>query len=132
MPREQIVEHDKKAIQEELQSLVGKEAVYHERPHVMRVGVLSATSDEDGLYFTLQRIGWNGEPRPEERFNISVPWSDLVYAQGPKLIMLFNLPWIMYPDDELVEDISALMLAGADGRTVWKRMNKYKGEHWPV
>ena len=126
------MEHDKAKIREELPSLVGKEAIYNERPHIMRVGVLSASSDEGGLFFLLKRLEWDGKPRSEESFRISVSWSDLVYGPGPKLIMAFNLPWIMYPDDELVEDVSALILAGAESRTIGKRISRYKKEHWPI
>ena len=126
------MEHDKAKIQGELPGLVGKEAIYHERPHIMRVGVVSASSDEGGLSFILQRLEWDGTPQSEQGFEVSVPWSDLVYGPGPKLIMLFNLPWIMYPDDELVEDVSALILAGAESRTVGKRISRYKREHWPI
>ena len=126
------MEHDKAKIQGELPGLVGKEAIYNERPHVMRVGVLSASSDEGGLSFILQRLEWNGTPQSDQPFRISVSWSDLVYGSGPKLIMAFNLPWILYPDDELVEDVSALILAGAESRTIGKRISRYKQEHWPI
>jgi len=125
------MEIDKKRVSEQLPSVVGKEAIYHERPIVMRVKIMSASHDERRLKVSIQRLEWDGATGTKEMFNISVFWSDLVVGPELQLIMCFNLPWILHIGDDVLEDVSDLKLAGADYRTVWKRMNKFKGEHWP-
>lgn len=125
------MEIDSNKVCEQLPSVIGKEAIYHERPHVMRVKITSASHDEGGLKFTIQRLEWDGSTGTNKTFNISVCWSDLVVGSELQLIMCFNLPWILHIGQDVLEDVSALMLAGAEHRTVWKRMNRFKGEHWP-
>jgi len=133
MPEIEVVEppRDWSWLPGEVPSIIGKQAIYHEG-FLMRVRLHSAHAQGDHLGITFQRMSWDGDTTEAEAHEITAGGDGLIAGPGLRLIMYFHLPWTLYIDEKIVQEVSALVRAEADNRTIARCLSKFKQEHWPL
>ena len=115
----------------EVPSIIGKQAIYHEG-FLMRVRLHSAHTQGDHLAIKFQRMSWDGDTTEAEAHEITAGGDGLIAGPGLRLIMYFHLPWTLYIGDQIVQEVSAHVLAEENDRDIRRCLSDFKRKHWPL
>ena len=132
MPKIEVVKppRDWSWLPGEVPGIIGKQAIYHEG-FLMRVRVHSAHAQQDHLGIKFQRMSWDGATTEVEAHEISTGGDGLIAGPGLRLIMYFHLPWTLYIGDQIVQEVSSLILAEENNRAIRRCLSDFKRKHWP-